>query len=540
MAKSTRMDREMDRQGAEDTVSRGGRSADKGNDMERGRRSRRSREDRMKAKDTQTGGNIQTEVSMAQIAAEFQVPQLEELGIHITIHDNTTAGVQAEVTRMGVPSSERKERARSDNSSSSAGKEFEEEVREKENERKGEKESESKRERERESRRARERERERELEKERQRQAQVQAHEKMVADQLHAEREIERAVEREREREREEERNWQRARERGREMEREAQEHEVKRLREEVERFAVLAGKEAERQKEKKRRRKEKRKDCEAVEDRSGERESKGESRCVQVARKVGMAFTQFVKWFVIISTIIYGAGGPLEGFARGVERNFTSGVENFAVVGAPYARTTQRCFMAKGPINEVLERCNGQNAILKDGGCTMDMSGDSSIFLQSTFKKCRVAIEGFIDPEKGGNKVIAVKKGDVQFVGAVNGAPVLVTIKDVLFVPEMGKKTLLSQGRFMAGGGSHASRGRVERQFDPQGKPVFDAYLEETDNLLHVEYEIARKGGRLDGPVCSYFSGITKDEAHKKLGHIGEEYLDEMFEFREGDKLSK
>jgi len=164
-------------------------------------------------------------------------------------------------------------------------------------------------------------------------------------------------------------------------------------------------------------------------------------------------------------------------------------------------------------------------------------MSGDKSLFVENTMRPCKVAIEGFVQNEKA---VIAAQRGTIKFIGAVNGAPVAITIKDVLYVPQMGRKTLLSQGKFMAGGGSHASRGRVERQFNPQGKPIFDAYLEETDNLLHVEYEIAKKGGRLDGPVCSYFSGITKNQAHRKLGHVGEEYLNEMYEFEEGDHLGK
>jgi hypothetical protein len=194
-----------------------------------------------------------------------------------------------------------------------------------------------------------------------------------------------------------------------------------------------------------------------------------------------------------LLSALIYGSGGPVDTFFGKVGRTLHGGVKNFSTLAVPYMES-QKCFMAKPYVNGLLEKTK-QHSILKDGGCTADMSGDKSLFVENTMRPCRVAIEGFVQNEKA---VIAAQRGTIKFIGAVNGAPVAITIKDVLYVPQMGRKTLLSQGKFMAGGGSHASRGRVERQFNPQGKPIFDAYLEETDNLLHVEYEIAKKGGKI------------------------------------------
>jgi hypothetical protein len=198
--------------------------------------------------------------------------------------------------------------------------------------------------------------------------------------------------------------------------------------------------------------------------------------------------------------------------------------------------------------VNEKLKK-GKDGSIFMDGGANWSSSGVLGLFKKKSMKRCNVAIEGFVD-EKDGHTVVAEFLGDIQFQARVRGKEVTVEIKNVLYVPAMGNKTLISQGYLMRQGCDHTSVGFTIRQYDNKGKPWFDTVLGE-DTLLHCEASathagidfpthqtINRKDAKCNNAICSNF-GYTKDQLHKKLGHINEKYLDEAgVDFEQGDIL--
>jgi len=92
-------------------------------------------------------------------------------------------------------------------------------------------------------------------------------------------------------------------------------------------------------------------------------------------------------------------------------------------------------------------------------------------------------------------------------------------------------------------------SEAGIIRQYDEKGKPWFDVVLG-NDTLLHCEESATHAGihfpehktinrkAKCNNAICSNF-GFTKDQLHKKLGHINEKYLDEVgVDFEQGDIL--
>lgn len=199
--------------------------------------------------------------------------------------------------------------------------------------------------------------------------------------------------------------------------------------------------------------------------------------------------------------------------------------------------------------VNELLRK-GKEGCIYMDGGANWSSTGVLELFKKRSMKKCNVSIEGFVD-DKDGNTVTAQLVGDIEFQARVGGKAVTVEIKNVLYVPVMGNKTLLSQGCLMNRGCNHTSfsEAGIIRQYDEKGKPWFDVVLG-NDTLLHCEESATHAGihfpehktinrkAKCNNAICSNF-GFTKDQLHKKLGHINEKYLDEVgVDFEQGDIL--
>ena len=197
--------------------------------------------------------------------------------------------------------------------------------------------------------------------------------------------------------------------------------------------------------------------------------------------------------------------------------------------------------------VNEKLKK-GKDGCIFMDGGANWSSTGVLGLFKKKSMKRCNVAIEGFVD-EKDGHTVVAEFLGDIQFQARVGGKEVTVEIKNVLYVPVMGNKTLISQGYLMRQGCDHTSVGFTIRQYDNKGKPWFDTVLGD-DTLLHCEasathagidfptHQTINRNAKCNNAICSNF-GYTKDQLHRKLGHINEKYLDEAgVDFEQGDIL--
>jgi hypothetical protein len=196
--------------------------------------------------------------------------------------------------------------------------------------------------------------------------------------------------------------------------------------------------------------------------------------------------------------------------------------------------------------MNDLLKK-GKDDSVFMDGGANWSSTGVIKHFKKKSLKKCNVAISGFID-DATGKTVVAKFVGNIAFQARVGGKEVTVEIDNVLYVPEMGNKALISQGCLMRQGCNHASAGFTIRQYDEKGKPWFDVVLGD-DTLLHCEASATHEGvdfpallpvnrkAKCNNAICSNF-GHTKDQLHKKLGHINEKYLDELGDFAPGDVL--
>ena len=82
---------------------------------------------------------------------------------------------------------------------------------------------------------------------------------------------------------------------------------------------------------------------------------------------------------------------------------------------------------------------------IVLDGGCTWHLSGQLSQFVGKLRKCSTKRVFGF----SGGDGIATSLIGDIEFLGVREGKPALIRVENVLYLPQMGELTLLSEGMF-------------------------------------------------------------------------------------------
>ena len=152
-------------------------------------------------------------------------------------------------------------------------------------------------------------------------------------------------------------------------------------------------------------------------------------------------------------------------------------------------------------------------------------LSGNISRF-KGKLRRCRKRrVFGFDSSAAG---VCTELVGDIEFVGMKNGKPTTILVKDVLYVPEMGDLTLISEGVLDDANYSNIGKRGVKRFYDNQGKLSFDAIKTPKDGLYHCAKETIGSCYLSSSHLMSY------QEAHEKFGHWSNETLKSLGAFEQ------
>ena len=208
------------------------------------------------------------------------------------------------------------------------------------------------------------------------------------------------------------------------------------------------------------------------------------------------------------------------EAFVRGVGFGFVAQNQAAGVVTVNDT-AINLCFMAR--------RGRGPNQLTQkhlrafDGGATWHLSGESGIWVGQRKKLKRPRrILGF-DSESTGSGLVAWEEGTIELKAVKNGRETTVRIKNVLYIPEMGNVTLVSQGMLDAKGYSFLTPGGVTNCYNRKGVKRWEAHKKDG---LYQFHEVLDK--------CL----MSRDEAHRKFGHVNDQTLNTLGDF-EGERSS-
>ena len=106
------------------------------------------------------------------------------------------------------------------------------------------------------------------------------------------------------------------------------------------------------------------------------------------------------------------------------------------------------------------------------------------------------------------------------------------VRIRNVIYVPQMGELTLVSQGILDKKGYGFVGRGGKISMFNSRNEKAFEAHMATGDGLYHCDVETVG--------LCFNTNAVIQNlkEAHNTFGHISEEYLKEIGDF--GGKIGE
>ena len=213
--------------------------------------------------------------------------------------------------------------------------------------------------------------------------------------------------------------------------------------------------------------------------------------------------------------------------------------------------------FLGKAGVNALRgdHRSNATGIIL-DGGCTWHLSGQLSQFVGKLSSRCSTKrVFGF----SGGDGIATSLIGDIEFLGVREGKPTLIRVENVLYLPQMGELTLLSEGMFDNEECTRTGKAGVIDLFSKTGKHQFAAAKSTADGLYHCQYDKVNPVVVGNMPafskVLAYLQthrstegtgGLvdvsrlgkedlelwTKSQAHDKFGHCGHEKLRQMGDF--------
>jgi hypothetical protein len=162
-------------------------------------------------------------------------------------------------------------------------------------------------------------------------------------------------------------------------------------------------------------------------------------------------------------------------------------------------------------------------SGVMMDGGCSWHISGNINRFIKGSMRKCKKRrIFGF---EAGAEGIISEIIGDIEFYGMKDGKMCKIKIENVIYVPEMGDLTLISQGMLDKLDYGSIGKSGVVSMYDSNNNKSFEAHLMSEDGLYHCDSE----------KILCFNSSVTIDtlkKAHNTFGHISEDYLREIGEF--------
>jgi transposase InsO family protein len=219
------------------------------------------------------------------------------------------------------------------------------------------------------------------------------------------------------------------------------------------------------------------------------------------------------------------GAGSTIAcGYVKGIGMGYTpsnsfAGSVRFESSAGMTAPEVLICFAGKvGPVRAGLT----PKGVIFDGGCSWHLSGDKNLF-SSPLRRCAPKrILGFDSTSHG---LVATRVGDIQYWGVKNGRPALIKVKNVLYVPEMGELTLISQGVLDDKGYAMKVHKGLVHVWNSKGNKCFEARKASEDRLYHCD------SGAWGSCLLSPFVE-TLQEAHLTFGHLGCDHLHKLGEF--------
>ena len=171
---------------------------------------------------------------------------------------------------------------------------------------------------------------------------------------------------------------------------------------------------------------------------------------------------------------------------------------------------------------------------VVIDGGCSWHLNGDIDKVVGGLrgLRKCRRRkIFGF---DSGAAGITTSLMGDVIYDGFDRkGRHTKVRVNNVLFVPEMGKLTLIAQGVLDENNCSIYTRRGFTVVRDRADRDYFSAVRNKADGLYHCTVDKLRDRIHSMGPDVCYSCLGHMREAHRKFGHISAEYLQQMGDFQ-------
>ena len=212
--------------------------------------------------------------------------------------------------------------------------------------------------------------------------------------------------------------------------------------------------------------------------------------------------------------------------------------------------------FLGKSGVNALRgDHRSNTTGIVLDGGCTWHLSGQLSHFVGKLRRCSTKRIFGF----SGGDGITTNLVGDIEFLGVREGKPALIRVENVLYLPQMGDLTLLSEGMFDNEECTRTGKAGIIDLFSKAGKHQFAAAKSTADGLYHCQYDKVNPVvvGQMPAfsKVLAYLQthrsmegtgGVvdvgrlgkddlelwTKAQAHDKFGHCGQEKLRQMGDF--------
>ena len=179
---------------------------------------------------------------------------------------------------------------------------------------------------------------------------------------------------------------------------------------------------------------------------------------------------------------------------------------------------TLQICFMARKGRGPDAIYANKLRVI--DGAASHHLSGEKDIWVG---KRRRLKTPQRIFGIDSGAPVMANEIGTIEIPTVVKGKPTTLRVKNVLYMPQIGDVTLVSQGclddlkfRFTVADG-------VTSCYDKRGVMKWQAHKQ--NGLYQIQGIVDR---------CL----LSKDEAHKKFGHINDRQLSTLGDF-DGERSS-
>ncbi len=215
----------------------------------------------------------------------------------------------------------------------------------------------------------------------------------------------------------------------------------------------------------------------------------------------------------IISATAILSVG---EYFVKYVGMGFTAQNQPAGIINMHNRENISLCFMAR--------RGKGANSIIQDrlriidSGASYHVSGEEHIWVGSRRRlKTPKSLAGFDAEAPHAKSLRAYEVGTIAIPATVKGKPTIIKVKNVLYIPEMGNVTLVSESMLDSLGHRFTTAGGVVSCYNKRGVMKWNAFRK--DGLYSFEDPVKR---------CM----MSKDEAHAKFGHVNENVLNQIGDF--------